>query len=75
MLKRISNFLQGGLSDEEIILLQLSTLTSFFVNVSRQFRRNSLISRTDFAAVELLLRTGHRQLETYSSPGVKNIAS
>lgn len=44
------------------------------VLIRGQFRSNSVVNRKDFAAVELLLRRGHRQLETYSSAGVKNIA-
>lgn len=75
MLKRILNILRGRPSDEEIIVVKLLMLMLFFVTIREQFRRNSVISRADFAAVELLLRVGHRQLDTYSSPGVKNIVA
>lgn len=39
-----------------------------------EFRKNLNVSKKDFAAVEYLLRKGHRQLEMYSSPGIRNIA-
>ncbi|KAK0630058.1 complex 1 protein-domain-containing protein [Bombardia bombarda] len=38
-----------------------------------EFDKNMGIEKRDFAAVEFLLRKGRRQLEMYSSPGVKNI--
>lgn len=31
------------------------------------------IEKRDFAAIEFLLRKGRRQLENYSSPGIKDI--
>ncbi|KAJ9201129.1 complex 1 protein-domain-containing protein [Paecilomyces variotii] len=46
-----------------------------FRNYARtEFRKNLNVSKKDFAAVEYLLRKGHRQLEMYSSPGIRNIA-
>ncbi|KEF62186.1 uncharacterized protein A1O9_00158, partial [Exophiala aquamarina CBS 119918] len=39
----------------------------------REFRKNQNIDKKDFGAVETLLRMGHRKLELYSSPGVKDI--
>ncbi|KAL2007115.1 hypothetical protein VTN00DRAFT_8553 [Thermoascus crustaceus] len=39
-----------------------------------EFRKNLSVSKKDFAAIEYLLRKGHRQLEMYSSPGIRNIA-
>ncbi|KAH6604687.1 hypothetical protein Trco_006394 [Trichoderma cornu-damae] len=38
-----------------------------------EFSRNLTIDKRDFAAVEFLLRKGHRQLDVYSSPGIKDI--
>ncbi|KAK3341107.1 complex 1 protein-domain-containing protein [Lasiosphaeria hispida] len=38
-----------------------------------EFNRNIGIDKKDFAAIEFLLRKGRRQLETYASPGVKDI--
>lgn len=38
-----------------------------------EFRKNAAIDKKDFAAVEYLLRKGHRQLEIYSAPGITNI--
>ncbi|MCJ1419335.1 hypothetical protein MMC32_005689 [Xylographa parallela] len=45
-----------------------------FRNYARnEFKKNSLLDKKDFAAIEYLLRKGQRQLEIYSSPGIKNI--
>jgi succinate dehydrogenase assembly factor 1 len=38
-----------------------------------EFEKNIKIDKRDFTAIEFLLRKGRRQLETYSSPGVKDI--
>ncbi|KAM0341012.1 hypothetical protein ACHAPU_010244 [Fusarium lateritium] len=38
-----------------------------------EFRRNLTIDKRDFAAIEFLLRKGRRQLESYASPGIKDI--
>jgi len=46
-----------------------SCLQSF----SKEFEKNITIEKRDFAAIEYLLRKGRRQLEMYSSPGVKDV--
>ncbi|KAL2270196.1 hypothetical protein VTJ83DRAFT_2380 [Remersonia thermophila] len=38
-----------------------------------EFEKNIKIDKRDFTAIEFLLRKGRRQLEVYSSPGVKDI--
>lgn len=38
-----------------------------------EFAKNLSIDKRDFAAIEFLLRKGKRQLEVYSSPGIKDI--
>ncbi|BCR84987.1 succinate dehydrogenase assembly factor 1 [Aspergillus chevalieri] len=38
-----------------------------------EFQKNILVGKKDFTAIEYLLRKGHRQLEMYSSPGIRNI--
>lgn len=38
-----------------------------------EFVRNLSIDKRDFAAIEFLLRKGRRQLDVYSSPGIKDI--
>jgi succinate dehydrogenase assembly factor 1 len=38
-----------------------------------EFNKHLEVDRRDFAAVEFLLRKGRRQLEVYSSPGIKDI--
>ena len=38
-----------------------------------EFERNIGLDKKDFAAIEYLLRNGQRQLEIYSSPGIRNI--
>ncbi|KAK7419328.1 mitochondrial respiratory chain complex II assembly [Neonectria magnoliae] len=45
-----------------------------FENFARaEFVRNLSIDKRDFAAIEFLLRKGRRQLDVYSSPGIKDI--
>ncbi|KAL1981194.1 hypothetical protein VTN96DRAFT_2995 [Rasamsonia emersonii] len=39
-----------------------------------EFRKHLSVSKKDFTAIEYLLRKGHRQLEMYSSPGIRNIS-
>lgn len=41
--------------------------------VRREFKKNTALDKKDFSAIEYLLRKGQRQLEIYSSPGIKNI--
>lgn len=38
-----------------------------------EFDKNIGIDKKNFAAVEFLVRKGRRQLEVYSSPGIKDI--
>lgn len=38
-----------------------------------EFHRNLSIDKRDFAAIEFLLRKGRRQLDVYSSPGIKDV--
>ncbi|KAI9755131.1 MAG: hypothetical protein M4579_004397 [Chaenotheca gracillima] len=38
-----------------------------------EFRKHTAVDKKDFAAIEYLLRKGQRQLEIYSSPGIRNI--
>ncbi|KAJ5774628.1 Complex 1 LYR protein [Penicillium paradoxum] len=40
---------------------------------SAEFRKFLSVNKKDFNTVEYLLRKGNRQLETYSSPGIRNI--
>lgn len=40
----------------------------------REFERHVELDKKDFSAVEFYIRKGHRQLETYSAPGITNIA-
>lgn len=41
--------------------------------IRSEFAKNISIDKRDFAAIEFLLRKGKRQLEVYSSPGIKDI--
>ncbi|KAK1246838.1 hypothetical protein MKX08_000640 [Trichoderma sp. CBMAI-0020] len=54
-------------------LVEQSTRAHFEKFVRDEFSRNLAIDKRDFAAVEFLLRKGHRQLDVYSSPGIKDI--
>ncbi|EYE93493.1 succinate dehydrogenase assembly factor 1 [Aspergillus ruber CBS 135680] len=38
-----------------------------------EFQKNIFIGKKDFTAIEYFLRKGQRQLEMYSSPGIRNI--
>ncbi|OCK82862.1 hypothetical protein K432DRAFT_380039 [Lepidopterella palustris CBS 459.81] len=39
-----------------------------------EFEKNMSLSKKDFSAIEYILRRGHRQLEIYMDPGIKNIS-
>ena len=38
-----------------------------------EFDKNIKVDKKDFSAIEFLLRKGQRQLDMYSSPGIKDI--
>ncbi|KAI6785887.1 uncharacterized protein J7T54_006226 [Emericellopsis cladophorae] len=38
-----------------------------------EFARNLHLDKRDFGAIEYLLRKGKRQLDAYSSPGIKDV--
>lgn len=38
-----------------------------------EFEKARDLDKKHFASIEFLLRKGHRQLETYSEPGIKDI--
>lgn len=40
----------------------------------REFARNITVDKKDFSAIEFLLRKGHKQLEIYEAPNIRNIA-
>ncbi|PMD39717.1 complex 1 protein-like protein [Hyaloscypha variabilis F] len=45
-----------------------------FESFARQeFEKSIGLDKKDFSTIEFLLRKGHRQLEMYSSPGIKDI--
>ncbi|EXJ96054.1 hypothetical protein A1O1_01180 [Capronia coronata CBS 617.96] len=50
-----------------------ATRDNFRMVARREFRKNQMVDKKDFAAVETLLRMGSRKLELYSSEGVKDI--
>jgi len=39
----------------------------------KEFERSIGLDKKDFGAIEYLLRKGQRQLDIYSSPGIKDI--
>ncbi|KAH8815379.1 complex 1 protein-domain-containing protein [Xylogone sp. PMI_703] len=39
----------------------------------KEFEKGLNVDRKDFSTIEYLLRRGRRQLEMYSSPGIKDI--
>ncbi|QKX62625.1 uncharacterized protein TRUGW13939_09786 [Talaromyces rugulosus] len=58
----------------EIRKKPLDTRDKFRAYARSEFGKQLHVSKKDFATVEHLLRKGHRQLEMYSSPGIKNIS-
>ncbi|PNY26890.1 Uncharacterized protein TCAP_03182 [Tolypocladium capitatum] len=50
-----------------------STRPHFEAFARAEFARNLSIDKRDFAAIEFLLRKGRRQLDVYSSPGIKDV--
>jgi hypothetical protein len=57
----------------EIVTLQLLGAKVNVCCDRTEFRKNITLDKRDFAAIEYLLRKGQRQLEMYSSPGIKDI--
>ncbi|KAG5989388.1 hypothetical protein E4U52_005622 [Claviceps spartinae] len=51
----------------------VSTRSHFEQFVRTEFVRQMSLDKRDFAAIEFLLRKGRRQLDMYSSPGIKDI--
>ncbi|RKF78676.1 Succinate dehydrogenase assembly factor 1, mitochondrial [Golovinomyces cichoracearum] len=45
----------------------------FLLFTRKEFEKNRCLSKKDFVAIEYLLRKGHRQLELYSSSGIRDI--
>ncbi|KAF2757053.1 hypothetical protein EJ05DRAFT_501595 [Pseudovirgaria hyperparasitica] len=39
-----------------------------------EFRKNLSLNKKDFGSIEYMLRKGHRQLEIYSDPGIRNVS-
>ncbi|KAI2473665.1 complex 1 protein-domain-containing protein [Annulohypoxylon bovei var. microspora] len=47
---------------------------SHFESFTRsEFKKHIKMDKRDFSAIEFLLRKGKRQLELYSSPGIKDV--
>jgi succinate dehydrogenase assembly factor 1 len=41
--------------------------------IKQEFAKNRLVSKKQFSVIEHLLRVGHRRLEMYLSPAIKNV--
>lgn len=50
------------------------TRPNFEAFARREFEKNINMNKKDFGTIEFLLRKGNRQLETYATPGVTNVA-
>ncbi|RAH46443.1 succinate dehydrogenase assembly factor 1 [Aspergillus aculeatinus CBS 121060] len=57
----------------EIRKKPVETRQNFKIYARTEFQKHMKISKKDFNAIEYLLRKGHRQVEMYSSPGIRNI--
>ena len=44
-----------------------------YSGVRSEFEKGIHVDKKDFSAIEYLLRKGHRQLDIYASPGIKDI--
>ncbi|QMW27534.1 hypothetical protein G4B84_002823, partial [Aspergillus flavus NRRL3357] len=53
--------------------LAQETRGNFKTYARMEFQKYISVNKKDFNAIEYLLRKGHRQLEIYSSPGIRNI--
>ena len=72
MLEAISKLMQGkheyNISEQDLCEGDVFNTTS-----RSEFEKNITLDKKDFGAIEYLLRKGQRQLEIYSSSGIKNI--
>jgi succinate dehydrogenase assembly factor 1 len=65
---------KASISKTCISLTELQETRPHFESYARaEFEKNMQIDKKDFAAVEFLVRKGRRQLDVYSSPGIKDI--
>lgn len=60
----------GILPFAPVSLLVLSKLRP---KARAEFQKHVSVNKKDFGTIEYLLRKGHRQLEMYASPGIRNI--
>ncbi|KAF2141839.1 uncharacterized protein K452DRAFT_298501 [Aplosporella prunicola CBS 121167] len=51
----------------------LETRPHFRAFARQEFEKNLAIEKRDFAAIEYMLRRGHRQLEIYEDPGIRDV--
>ncbi|KAJ5409735.1 Complex 1 LYR protein [Penicillium crustosum] len=52
---------------------EVGSITASRMGYSAEFQKHLSVNKKDFSTVEYLLRKGNRQLELYSSPGIRNI--
>jgi len=63
-----------GQSQIRIIISALEMDLVLMLRLRRkEFEKSIMLDKKDFGAIEYLLRKGQRQLEIYSSPGIKDI--
>jgi hypothetical protein len=57
------------------LLTPMRYLCQRLTEISRrsEFRQHQNHDKKDYSAIEYMLRKGQRQLETYASPGIRNI--
>lgn len=56
-------------------LKPIANRPNFEAFARREFARNVTLDKKDFGTIEFLLRKGHKQLETYEAPNIRNIAA
>lgn len=56
-----------------VIMLSYYRVLETNLYLRSEFEKSIKVDKRDFAVIEFLLRKGHRQLEMYSAPGIKDI--
>ena len=54
-------------------MLQTAEMVLTDTSCRAEFRENAAVDKRDFAAIEYMLRKGRRQLDTYASPGIRDV--
>ncbi|KGO76656.1 Complex 1 LYR protein [Penicillium italicum] len=70
---RLSGLQRDVLSLYRKCLREIRNKPEVDVGYRAEFQKHLSVNKKDFSTVEYLLRKGHRQLELYATPGIRNI--